>query len=293
MGKNTRKKLGAVIQWNRSSFSSFRKRIKLIGTKRVLLLHGNSDHVHCWDWTAERLPKNWSVVGYDFPGHGDSNFPENYYAPTHDLFGYSIRYVVDALGRVPNSSITIFGVGNLENNVWKNDEILWTCYSKLCLSAGKAFIAWLTAWELLLQLHLRVFFQKESSPSLWWTSWGFKQLGRQYFQCIRWCPGRIVWTDGRLTLQIQTRGSTEKPGVNTKRQSWALRVAGSKRVQNPLKSCTTDPRISNPGFKDPKIAEKWLQGQLLELDDGNFKSKVHPFIRQWGTSTWGLTFDQA
>ena len=69
----------------------------------MLLLHGDSDHVHCWDWTAERLPSNWSIVGYDFPGHGDSNFPENYYAPTHDLFGYSIRYVVDALGRVPSS----------------------------------------------------------------------------------------------------------------------------------------------------------------------------------------------
>ena len=79
----------------------------------MLLLHGNSDHVHCWDWTAEQLPKNWSVVGYDFPGHGDSNFPENHYAPTHDLFGYSIRYVVDALGRVSNLTISIDAVSQM------------------------------------------------------------------------------------------------------------------------------------------------------------------------------------
>ncbi len=116
----------------------------------MLLLHGNSDHVHCWDWTAERLPKNWSVVGYDFPGHGDSNFPENHYAPTHDLFGYSIRYVVDALGRVSN----------------KGTSTKRTYNSKLSLSVGTAFIAWLTAWELLLRPHSRVFIQKESSPSL-------------------------------------------------------------------------------------------------------------------------------
>lgn len=30
--------------------------------KNILLLHGNSDHSHCWDWTAEKLPKDWSVV---------------------------------------------------------------------------------------------------------------------------------------------------------------------------------------------------------------------------------------
>lgn len=45
-------------------------------------------------------------------------------------------------------------------------------------------------------------------------------------------------------------------------------------------------------FKDPRIAEKWMQGQMTELEDGNFKSKVHPFMRQWGTSSWGLTFEQ-
>ena len=45
-------------------------------------------------------------------------------------------------------------------------------------------------------------------------------------------------------------------------------------------------------FKDPRIAEKWMQGQMTQLEDGNFKSKVHPFMRQWGTSSWGLTFEQ-
>ena len=87
----------------------------------MLLLHGNSDHVHCWDWTAEQLPKNWSVVGYDFPGHGDSNFPENTYAPTHDLFGYSIRYVVDALGRVSNLTISIVLISKIMSRTVEND----------------------------------------------------------------------------------------------------------------------------------------------------------------------------
>ena len=39
-------------------------------SKKILLLHGNSDHVHCWDWAAEKMSKDWSVVGFDFPGHG-------------------------------------------------------------------------------------------------------------------------------------------------------------------------------------------------------------------------------
>jgi len=63
----------------------------------VLLLHGNSDHVHCWDWTVDHFPSDWSVVGFDFPGHGKSEMPD-IFSPTHDLFGYCIRYVLDELG---------------------------------------------------------------------------------------------------------------------------------------------------------------------------------------------------
>lgn len=31
------------------------------------------------------------------------------------------------------------------------------------------------------------------------------------------------------------------------------------------------------------VVHKWLEGALRELDDGKYKSQVHPFIRQWGT----------
>ena len=37
------------------------------------------------------------------------------------------------------------------------------------------------------------------------------------------------------------------------------------------------------------VAEKWLDGALRDLGDGTYKSRVHPFIRQWGTAPWNLS----
>ena len=65
---------------------------------RLVLLHGNSDHVGCWDWMVKHLPADWSVVAIDLPGHGRSELPKNYYSTMNDLFGYSVRYLVDELG---------------------------------------------------------------------------------------------------------------------------------------------------------------------------------------------------
>ena len=65
---------------------------------RLVLLHGNSDHVGCWDWMVKHLPADWSVVAIDLPGHGRSELPQNYYSTMNDLFGYSVRYLVDELG---------------------------------------------------------------------------------------------------------------------------------------------------------------------------------------------------
>ena len=45
----------------------------------------------------DKLNKDWSIVGFDFPGHGQSNMPESYYNTTYDLFGYAIRYAVKEL----------------------------------------------------------------------------------------------------------------------------------------------------------------------------------------------------
>jgi pimeloyl-ACP methyl ester carboxylesterase len=40
----------------------------------LLMLHGNRDHCHCWDWMAERLRDDYHVIAPDFRGHGDSQW---------------------------------------------------------------------------------------------------------------------------------------------------------------------------------------------------------------------------
>jgi hypothetical protein len=34
------------------------------------------------------------------------------------------------------------------------------------------------------------------------------------------------------------------------------------------------------------VADKWLEGALRDLGGGQFKSRVNPFVRQWGTSNY-------
>ena len=40
----------------------------------LLLVHGNRDHAHNWDWVAERLRDEYHVVALDLRGHGDSQW---------------------------------------------------------------------------------------------------------------------------------------------------------------------------------------------------------------------------
>jgi pimeloyl-ACP methyl ester carboxylesterase len=40
----------------------------------LLLIHGNRDHAHNWDWTAERLRDRYHVIAPDLRGHGDSQW---------------------------------------------------------------------------------------------------------------------------------------------------------------------------------------------------------------------------
>lgn len=40
----------------------------------LLLIHGNRDHCHNWDWVAQALRKDWHVIAPDFRGHGDSQW---------------------------------------------------------------------------------------------------------------------------------------------------------------------------------------------------------------------------
>jgi len=38
----------------------------------LLLVHGNRDHCHNWDWVAQELRDEYHILAPDFRGHGDS-----------------------------------------------------------------------------------------------------------------------------------------------------------------------------------------------------------------------------
>ncbi|MDC0886184.1 alpha/beta hydrolase [Altererythrobacter sp.] len=44
------------------------------GAPPLILLHGGRDHCRSWDWTAEKLRKDWHVICPDLRGHGDSEW---------------------------------------------------------------------------------------------------------------------------------------------------------------------------------------------------------------------------
>lgn len=64
-----------------TSHSYFSQRLRLhyldwgnAGAPHLLLIHGSQDHCHNWDWTAERLCRDYHVVVPDLRGHGDSEW---------------------------------------------------------------------------------------------------------------------------------------------------------------------------------------------------------------------------
>ena len=40
----------------------------------LLLVHGNRDHCHNWDWVAQELRDEYHIIAPDFRGHGDSQW---------------------------------------------------------------------------------------------------------------------------------------------------------------------------------------------------------------------------
>ncbi len=44
------------------------------GAPPLLMVHGNSDHCHNWDWLAERLRDDYHIIAPDLRGHGDSQW---------------------------------------------------------------------------------------------------------------------------------------------------------------------------------------------------------------------------
>jgi len=44
------------------------------GAPPLLMIHGNRDHCHNWDWMAERLADEYHILAPDLRGHGDSQW---------------------------------------------------------------------------------------------------------------------------------------------------------------------------------------------------------------------------
>ena len=66
----------------------------------LLLIHGNRDHAHNWDWTAERLQDRYHIVAPDLRGHGDSQWSTgSMYTPAE--FVYDIAQLVHQQGLAP------------------------------------------------------------------------------------------------------------------------------------------------------------------------------------------------
>jgi len=64
-----------------TSHSYFSQRLKLHyldwgneDAPTLLLVHGNRDHCHNWDWVAQEMRDDYHVIAPDFRGHGDSQW---------------------------------------------------------------------------------------------------------------------------------------------------------------------------------------------------------------------------
>lgn len=83
-----------------TSHSYFSQRLRLHyldwgneGAPPLLLVHGNRDHAHNWDWLAERLRDRYHVVAPDLRGHGDSQWSlGSHYSPME--YAYDLAQLV-------------------------------------------------------------------------------------------------------------------------------------------------------------------------------------------------------
>ena len=64
-----------------TSHSYFSQRLRLhyldwgnAGAPPLLLIHGNRDHCHNWDWVAQELRDEYHIIAPDLRGHGDSQW---------------------------------------------------------------------------------------------------------------------------------------------------------------------------------------------------------------------------
>lgn len=70
----------------------------------LLLVHGNRDHCHNWDWVAERLRDRYHIIALDFRGHGDSQWVKGS-SYSHTEFVYDLAQLIHQQHLAPLSII--------------------------------------------------------------------------------------------------------------------------------------------------------------------------------------------
>ncbi|MBT4162906.1 MAG: alpha/beta hydrolase [Gammaproteobacteria bacterium] len=70
----------------------------------LLLVHGNRDHCHNWDWIAEELREDYHIIAPDFRGHGDSAwvYGSSY---SHNEYVYDLAQLIHQQNLAPLTMI--------------------------------------------------------------------------------------------------------------------------------------------------------------------------------------------
>jgi len=66
----------------------------------LLLVHGNRDHCHNWDWVAQTLRDDYHIVAPDFRGHGDSAWVYGS-AYSHSEYVYDLAQLIHQQNLAP------------------------------------------------------------------------------------------------------------------------------------------------------------------------------------------------
>lgn len=66
----------------------------------LLLVHGNRDHCHNWDWVAEELRDDYHIIAPDFRGHGDSEWVMGS-SYTHSEYVYDLAQLIHQQNLAP------------------------------------------------------------------------------------------------------------------------------------------------------------------------------------------------
>ena len=66
----------------------------------LLLVHGNRDHCHNWDWVAQELRDDYHIIAPDFRGHGDSEWVMGS-AYSHSEYVYDLAQLIHQQNLAP------------------------------------------------------------------------------------------------------------------------------------------------------------------------------------------------